>query len=110
METVDRAERLRVLLSVGPWLPDTRAAVDQLSLDELAALDGLDEQDLALANACHAVESEMRARAFAAVERLGAAITTAAEPGGAIEDRVRSLPNREFAEAVRAIIDLGWVD
>jgi hypothetical protein len=109
VEVSERAERLRVLLSVGPWSSEIERAIGELPPDDVAKLDGLDEEDLALANACAAVERDLRERAFAALERLAAAINTAGE-AGSIEDRIANLGEAEFRTAARAVCELGWIE
>ncbi len=99
----ERAERLRVLLSVGPC---ARSDAD-LSYEDEHALEGLTQEDLHLANACFQVEAEIRSRQFLAVEELAAAVGGRAEV--TVEDRVCALPDPEFNSAARLAIALGWV-
>jgi hypothetical protein len=91
-ECTERAERLRVLLWASPWASDPERAMGELTEGDRASLAGLDPEDLALVNACHELEADLRARAFAAIERLGAAINTAPDPEAPLEDRVRVGP------------------
>lgn len=104
-----RADRLGILLSVSPWAADRDAAMEHLSDEECMALDDLDAEDLALANACLEVQTGIRARAFAAAEELAAAIAEVPEPT-TIGDRVLALPDADFPRAARLVLTLGWID
>ncbi len=103
-----RAERLRVLIAVAPFLPmPPEELADALPSSDLQVLAGATLEDLDLANACLAVESSMRAEMFQAVERLGALV---AGGSGGLSDRVGSLPFPERVDAIQAIMDCLWVD
>lgn len=110
MAVEDRAERLRVMLSASPWMPDVNAAVADLPVEELAKLDGIDDSDVELACACYAAERELRERGFDALERLAAALATAeVEPGADVDERVAALPDDALGDLGRAAYELGWL-
>lgn len=104
----ERSERLRVLLSVGPWASLPAIAAEHLSDDDLAILDDLAPDDLALANACYEVEAELRDRGCAALSELGAVLANS--PGSELDERIHALPEPELFRALRCIVDLGWID
>lgn len=104
----DRGERLRVLLSVAPWASDPKTATEQLAVEDLVVLDDLTPDDLALANACYEVESELRDRGCAAVSDLADLIRSS--PGTDLGERVLALPEPEVFRAIGCVLDLGWVD
>lgn len=109
-EVEERAERLRVLIELAPFLPaGPEEAAALLSAEDSAVLDRLTSEDLDLANACLAVEVELRAEGFARLERL-AALVTARGPGGSLDERLEALPSRVFADAALVMIALGWVE
>jgi hypothetical protein len=103
-----RAERLRVLLWMAPWLPDTEAALASVEdPDDLDVILDYDDEDIYLANACLQVEWELESKAHAALEKLSELIHGSTGPWG---QRVKELPVPERYDAVAAVLDLGWVD
>jgi hypothetical protein len=102
----ERTERLRVLIAMAPWIPDKEAAIDALPIEDVALLDDLEPDDLALANACIAIERQMRTDAMSAIERLGALIT---EGDGDLDDRVSALPQERFVLALSALHSAFWI-
>ena len=104
----ERAERLRVLVEVAPYLPLHPAeAAEFLTAEDGELIQRITVQDLELVNACLEVESDVRRKQFAAVEEL-TALVTAGE--GSLDDRVAALPRAERFAAIGAIIAAGWVD
>ena len=105
-----RGERLRLLLSATsgmPVLPPEELLAHAYVTDEDAyLLASANAEDLALVNACLEVEQELRQRAYAAVERL---LAHAAGKQGALDERLRALPLRPFADAATCLYELGWV-
>lgn len=81
---------------VEPWNPDR----------DLPVLSAIDADDLALGNACLAVEQDLRAEAWAAIERLLALID--AEPGP-LPERISALPDPDFIRAVRRLFSAGSI-
>lgn len=112
-EEPDRAERLRLFLHCCGGAPELdpveamAAGLTPLDPSDVDLLHQLEAADLDLGNACAAVESELRAEAWAAVERLLALVE--ALPG-ALAERIGYLPEPEFAAAARILFALGWVD
>lgn len=104
----DRAERLRVLLSVAPWASDPKVATEQLPYEDLLVLDDLEPDDLALANACYEVETELRDRGCVHLSKLGAAI--ADSPGSDLDERIEALPEPQLFNALVCLFHLGWID
>lgn len=106
--TEERAEALRVLLDLAPYLPITaEEAAEIVSLGDVDLIEALTEEDRHLANACLELEARIRHDEFAAVERLGALVSGGV---GDLDSRVASLPKPELYEAIRAIIDCFWID
>jgi len=104
----DRAERLRVLLSVGPWASDPERAIGELPPEDLHVLGELEKDDLMLASACYEVEVELRDRGCAAVSELADMIGSS--PGSDLGERVLALPEPEVFRAIGCVLDLGWID
>jgi hypothetical protein len=93
-----------------PYLDPRESAGDgmpALSPAEVALMDGAEEVDLALVNACLEIEDELRQRSYAAVERLAARV---AGRKGQLDDRIRSLPDPEARRAIYDLYELGWID
>jgi hypothetical protein len=108
-----RAERLGAVLKLAGGMPylDPREVAGNglppaLYPGELAAMNDVDERDLALINACLEVEQDVRERSYAAVERLLALL---AGRRGDLPSRITSLPDRDAARALCALYDAGWV-
>jgi len=106
----DRAERLRVLLSVAPWASDPNVATEQLPYEDLLVLDDLEPDDLALANACYEVERELRDRGFDKLERLGALVTCDAAKEADLDERIEDLQEPQLFSALVCLFHLGWID
>ena len=104
----ERAERLRVLVELAPYLPMNPAeAAEHLTEEDAEAIQEITQDDLDLVNACLVAEAELRREQFAAVEELTSLV--AAGEGG-LDQRVAALPRAERFAAVGAIIAAGWVD
>jgi hypothetical protein len=69
-------------------------------------MEEVEADDLALANACLEIEHEHRQRTYAAVERV---LALAAGGSGKLDERLRSLPERELATALFVLYEAGWV-
>ena len=106
-----RAECLRVLLAMHQGADSLgvdgvreafKAGLDGLSRTDLARMDDLTPEDHALAQACFAIEADMRRRGWDALERLGALLPEA--DLGALPE----LPDDQMIEFVQALLELGW--
>jgi hypothetical protein len=107
MRTVEeRAEGLRVMLKMAPFLPDEHACLAVLDDEEYKVFEARDDDVVHLANACIAVEREMRTDAVCAIERLGALVT---EGEGDLDRRVNALSDERFVLALSAMRDAFWV-
>jgi hypothetical protein len=105
-----RAEVLRVLhrLTAGtPTLTTDDLAGQPLSAVERRLLNAAGDDDLALLNACLAVEGELHGREFVALERL---LTYCQFADGPLDERLAALPARAFAGAALGLYELGWVN
>jgi hypothetical protein len=110
VDVEERAERLRVLIQLAPYLPmEPGEAVNFVPVEDRPLIRELEDDDLDLANACLEVERELRAANFARLERV-LAIATAGESTGTLDDRLWQLSMTDFAHAAEALIGLGWVD
>jgi hypothetical protein len=92
-----------------PGVPPAELAgfgVTVLTRWELLLLDTASEEDLALANACIAIECELQGRGYAAVGRLG---TLLRETTGELLERVLALPTPVRIAALAELYELGWV-
>jgi hypothetical protein len=108
----DRAERLRVLIELAHYLPLTPSeAIQHLPPEDLRHIVELEDGDLELANACLAVEAEVRAENFGRLALLGQLVHTAPGTGAGqgLDERLAALPIGDFAAAARALLGLGWV-
>ena len=106
----ERAERLRVLIDLAPYLPmKPSEASEYLPTEDAAILEELGADDLALANACLAVEAEVQSAGFERLERL-IAIATASQTVGSLDERLCELPDRAFARAASDLLALGWIE
>jgi len=104
----ERAERLRVLVEVAPYLPLHPAeAAEFLTVEDGELIQRITAQDLDLVNACLEVESDVRRKQFAAVEEL-MSLVSAGE--GGLDERILALPTPERYEAFAAIMACMWVD
>jgi hypothetical protein len=107
-----RAERLRVVLALCDGMPylDPReaaqAGLSSVSPAEVALVERVSQDDLALANACLEIEQELRERTYSAAERL---LAVAAGRSGRLDERILALPEREAIRAMCDLYELGWV-
>lgn len=105
-----RAEALGVLhrLTAGmPTLDTDDLAGQPLSPAEYRLTDAAGDAELALLNALLAVEHELLAAEFAALERL---LVYCQFADGALDARLLALPERAFGRALSDIYELGWVN
>jgi hypothetical protein len=105
-----RAEVLRVMhrLTAGyPALTADDLAGQPLSAVERRLLDAAGDDDLALLNACLAVEGELQGREFVALERL---LSYCQFAEGPLDGRLAALPAGAFARAAHGLYELGWVN
>jgi hypothetical protein len=107
-----RAEHLRVLLAMHQGADSLgvdgvreafRAGLDGLSRNDFTLMDDFTVEDHALAQACFAIEADMRRRGWDALERLGALL-----PDADLNVALAELPDDLLIEAVRALLELGW--
>ena len=105
-----RAERLRVALDLACGMPTLTAeeagASTLLSDWSKTVAQGINEEDLALASAALTLEAELREKAWAALERLGALV---AGSEGPLDRRVLALERSRFVGAACSLLTLGWV-
>lgn len=104
----ERAERLRVLLSVAPWASSPAVAAEQLPYEDLLVLDDLQPDDLALVNACYEIERELLDRGCSHLSELGAALANS--PGFDLDERIEALPEPQLFSALVCLFHLGWID
>jgi hypothetical protein len=102
-----RAERLRIALAVldVPHDVDPRECPPLLSAADVILVEDIDEDDVALLNACLEIERELRERAFAAIARLSVEV---AGRHGDLNDRIRALPPGEVSRALLDLDEAGW--
>jgi hypothetical protein len=81
-------------------------ASQRLTAFDMVLLDRVEEEDLALLNACLLLEHELREQAEDTLERL-LALVSGGE--GTLQERVIALPEREQAAALVCLYELGWV-
>lgn len=95
-----RAERLRVLVEVAPYLPLEPEDIGRfVTAEDAEIVQQVGTEDLNLANACLAVETELRRRQITAVEQL-TALVPAGE--GSLDERVLALPIPQRMDAFAA--------
>jgi hypothetical protein len=110
-----RARTLRALLALTDAMHGMdvderwRMAIPSLMPCEIAAAELASNDDLALANACLELEHELRQKEFAGVESLLAVLTPCGDADRSLDDRLRDLPSRLFAQAASGLYRAGWV-
>jgi hypothetical protein len=108
-----RADVLGALHKMTAGVPDlspaeaVAVASQRLTRDDLALLDLAGDEDFALLNACLTVEAVCRREAW---ERLEHLLTLCQFADGTLDERLRALPLRVFANAALDLYELGWIN
>src|SRR5205085_8943010 len=108
-----RADRFHLLFEVlrgVPYLTPTEAiaaTLPHLTPRGAEEINRVTDEDLELACAAINLDAERRREGWEAIECLGALL---AGTSGPLDDRLRSLSRRRFAEAAGYLLDLGWIE
>jgi hypothetical protein len=104
-DAATRARRLEVALRlVAAGAEAVERGDVPLSPADVEAARAVTPDELGLVTACLEIEAELREQAVAALERLLALLPS----GGDLAERLATLPQPAFVEAVSALYGVGW--